>query len=101
MGSDRYGGTRIDYYQEVWPLEDRKCQLSMPWLHCGILLVGWCIQLEGGIRLDLSQPACRQVEIGKWPSATPPTLWDVDCEILTGIFSLSLMVFLSLEDGNK
>ena len=87
--------------EKYCPLEGRKCQLSIPWLHGGIPVVGWCILLEGGGRQDSSQQACRPVKKGKEPSASPKKLWDVDCEILTTIFSLSLMVFLSMEDGNK
>ena len=76
------------------PPEDRKFQLSIPWLLCGILVVGWCIPLEGGGRQDSSQQACRLVEKGKWPSTSPKKLWDVGHEILTCVFSLSSMVFL-------
>ena len=53
------------------PLEDRKCQLSILWLLCGIPVVGWCIRLERGSRQDLSQQACRPVRKGKQPSASP------------------------------
>ena len=71
------------------PLEDSKCQLSRPWLLCGILVVGWCIPLEGGGRQNSSQQACRPVRKGQQPSVSPKTLWDVHCETLTSVFSLS------------
>ena len=57
--------------------------------------------LEGGIRQDSSRQACRPVGKGKQPTASPKTLWDVGHKILTGVFSLALMVVLSLEDVNK
>ena len=81
-------------------LEDRICQCSILWLLHGILVVGWCIPLEGGGRQDSSQQACRPVEKVKQPCTSPKKVWDVGHEILTGVFSLSLTVFLSLEDGN-
>ena len=62
--------------EEYGPLEDRRCQLSTPWLLYGIPAVGWCIPLEAGSRQDSSQQAADQ-----WKKDSGNLLHPKTCEM--------------------